>query len=779
MAKKKAKPESPQVSDLQAMWLDEITRYETEADRWARKARNVVKRYKDDRDKYDYRVRFNILWSNIQVLKPALYSQDPIPRVERRFKDNNPIAKAASDILERCLSYAIECTKYGDIMRQCVHDRLLVGRGSAWVRYVPHFRDVELQETPEIAADGLQITEDQEDGEPEDEQTEQQLYYEEAIPDFVHWEDFGHTFGRTWEEIRGIWRIAYMTRDELNERFGEKLGREVPLDYDPWSDKRQSEAKKVTENMKRACIYEIWDKQTKQVIWLSKGMQDTLDVRDDPLGLEEFFPCPKPMLANLANDTVIPTPDYLQYQDQAMELDELTGRVANISKSIKVAGVYDQQAEGVQRIFTEGAENKLIPVAQWTRFAERGGLGSAMDLLPTKEMAETLLALYDARERTKNDLYEITGISDIVRGFSSGGSKTATEQQIKSQFANLRLSESQREVQLFARDLLKVMGEIIAFKFSPETILKISGVKLLNQHEKQQIQMQQQMAQAQAQKIQAAGMPPPPVPPLPPDVAQAMQQPSIEEVMELLRNHADFGFSIEIETDSTINTDLQYQREQTNELITALGGFGQGVSLLMQEGVISREAAIALLNTTLKKHHMSKEVEEALDIQPQPQQNPEAQKQQQQLQDAQNQLAQQKNQNQMDAMKNSHDKAMLALQIKQHEAGKAQADAMGEVDKERQKVENEAVVQKIQAIVDSFTAQAQGMQKQHEAGAAQAQDDKQKAQHVEMAGQVNQMQQTLAELAQQVIKAMQTPKQIVRGPDGRAVGIAPAPSNVQ
>jgi len=642
-------------NELQASWLEEIKRYEQESDKWKKKADKVIRRYKDSRETRDYRTRYNILWSNVQVLKPAVYSQDPIPRVDRRFKDENKTAAVAANLLERCLKYAIECTKYGDVMRQCVHDRLVVGRGTSWVRYVPHFRDVELQTPTEIASDGVQVSDKQEQGDSDDPQTEQQLYYEEAIPDFVHWEDFGHTFGRTWEEVRAVWRIAYMTRDELVERFPDK-GASISLDYKPWDDRKKVESK-VTENMQRACIYEIWDKQTKQVIWIAKGESEELDCRDDPLGLEDFFPCPQPMFANLANDTIIPTPDYVQYQDQAEELDELTTRVSNIAKSIKNAGVYDAQAEGVQRLFTEGVENKLIPVAQWTRFAERGGLKSAMDLLPTKEMANTLVSLYEAREKTKADLYEITGISDIIRGFSSGGAKTATEQQIKSQFANLRLSELQREVQRFARDMLKIMGEVMAFKFTPETLMKISGVQLLTNDQKQQVQANNQQLQQKFQQLsqqaQQLHQPPPKPPTLPPDTQKGLNDPSVEDVVALLRNHSDFGFKIEIETDSTINTDIQQSRQDTNELIQSIGAFSQGVGIAIQMGLMSSDAARTLLNALLIKQHLSKEVEDALALPAQPQPNPQAQAQQakaqaeQQKTQAQMQLEQQKLQGHM------------------------------------------------------------------------------------------------------------------------------------
>jgi hypothetical protein len=89
--------------------------------------------------------------------------------------------------------------------------------------------------------------------------------YEEVDIDYVHWSDFGHTIARTWQEVRAVWRICYLTREELVKRFGADKGKSVPLDYKPEDLKGQE----VTEYQQKARIYEIWDKTTKKVIWLS------------------------------------------------------------------------------------------------------------------------------------------------------------------------------------------------------------------------------------------------------------------------------------------------------------------------------------------------------------------------------------------------------------------------------------------------------------------------------------------------------------------------------
>lgn len=557
-----------QTDELTAKWVPVIQAYEREAEKWTKRARKIIKRYKDERADHDKSSKFNVLWSNIETLKPALYAQTPKPEVERRFKDADAAGRVAADVLERCLSYSLNNNAFGSVMRQAVLDYLLTGRGTAWARYVPHMRDVEPES---VQDDGVQVTDDAEN------EPVQEVYYEEVLPDYVHWEDFGHTVARTWEEVTAVWRKVYLTRAQLVERFGEEIGNAVPLDFTP----KGLNEEKIDENLKKATIYELWDKDTRTAIWLSKNFGKVLDERDDPLKLDKFFPCPKPIHATLGNDSLIPVPDYVQYQDQAGEMDELTGRIASITKAIKVVGVYDGSAQGLERMLSEGVENQLIPVDQWAAFAEKGGIKGVVDWMPIEQVIKTLLGLYDAREKVKNDLYEITGMSDIIRG-QTNANETATAQNIKTKFVTLRLSEKQREIQRFARNVIEIMGQVIAGHFSIGTIRDMSGVKLLTAVEKQQIQQAQQqwqmIQQQAAQQAMQQGQQPPQMPPqlqqiLNQDRLDLLKEPTWEEVDALLKDNAARCFRIDIETDSTIEADEQQEKQDRMEMIQAVGGF--------------------------------------------------------------------------------------------------------------------------------------------------------------------------------------------------------------
>ena len=552
-------------------WVMDIENYDREAQKWVDSSKKIVKRYKDERGSRNLANRYNILWSNVQTLAPSLYNKNPKPNVERRYMSDDPLGSASSQVLERCLSYFVESGVFHDMMKQIVLDRLLSGRGTSWTRYVPHFSD---EGTPSITDD---VTVDPE---------VPTLLSEEVVNDYVHWEDFGHTWARTWEEVDGVWRVVYFDKEQVTARFGEDAAALVPYDYAP----KNSKGDKVDTIGKKTAIYEIWCKSTKKVYWLNKSTPAYLDVRGDPLRLKRFFPCPRPLFATLANDSCIPVPDYDEYRDQANELDVITSKIMSLTKALKVAGVYDSSAEALSRLLAEGVENQLIPVDNWAILAEKGGISGVVSFFPLEQITTALLALYQTRDKTKQDLYEITGISDIIRG-ASAASETATAQKIKGQFASLRLDAMQGEVSRFMRDVVSIMGEIIAEHFSLETKKQLSGLKLMTQQEKEQVMEQEAMA---AQQSQMMGQPPQPPQPLPEKVQEMMTKPSWEEVDQLLRDDTLRAFKIDIQTDSTIKADQAEERDARIQFLQSVGGFMQ------QSMNIQNEALMPLLLQMMK-----------------------------------------------------------------------------------------------------------------------------------------------------------------------------------
>jgi len=514
-------------------WYNTITSYERQFKRWEARNERIIKRYKDD-SRYDRNpnARFNILWSNVQTIQPAIFARLPRPDVSRRFRDNDPIGRVASMMLERALEFEIE--HYGDYksgMNNAVLDRLLGGRGVCWVRYEPHFKADESGEPD----DGYQVTEDSDEAETEDAteiENQEVIEYECAPVDYVHWKEFGHTPGaRTWEEVTCVWRKVFMSRPALVERFGEEMGYQIPLDTKPQDD---NNSYKSIQGVYEAVIYEIWDKETGKVIWLSKSMGKIIDERDDPLQLENFFPCPKPLFSTLTTDSLEPIPDFVIYQDQARELDTLADRIEGLINALKVRGVYDASSSELQRLFSEGENNTLIPVDNWQAFAEKQGMRGAIDLVDIAPFAAALQSCYQAMEQVKTQIYELMGIADIQRG-QTDPNETLGAQIIKSNNASGRLKTMQHAVVDFATTLLSIKAQIICNHFTDETLVSISGAMQLSPQDQQYI----------------------------------------PQAIALLRDEAAKNFRIEVTSDSMIYQDEQQEKSDRVAFLSAVGSFLQ------------------------------------------------------------------------------------------------------------------------------------------------------------------------------------------------------------
>ena len=512
------------------------------------------------------KTEFNILWANTQTLAPALYNRTPRPDVRRRYRDEDPTGKDVADVLERGLAYSVDHYDFDPMMETVVRHVILTGRGVARVRYNRTEEQRDVLAPVEVAEDGFfadgelidpaEVTQG-ENGPEIVVGTEDALTYETVECEVIQWDRFCMSPARSWEEVRWVAFAHRMTRKELTDNFG-AIGKDVNLSLSDAESEQPSD--EIAHAFKRAAVWEIWDKTNKQVVWIADDHDEPLDQEDDPLELEKFFPIPRPVYS-IPGDTMVPVPEYTIYEGQAKELDDITKRIKALTKALRVRGLYDGSVEELSSLLT-AADETMIPVQGFV-LAEKDGLSRAVQFMPLAEIAGVLMQLYQTRDQVKNTIFEIVGIADILRG-ASKASETATAQNIKAQFGNLRLGSRQKEVQRFARDLFRLKAEIMAEKFAPETLENMTG------------------------------------------------KPISEEMLAIMQGDSTRGFRVDIETDSTIAIDEAAEQEAISKLLTSVVTYMQGIAPLVQQGAFTKEAAVSLLLLAVRRYRGSREVEDTI-----------------------------------------------------------------------------------------------------------------------------------------------------------------------
>ncbi|MBY3295766.1 hypothetical protein HFO10_07270 [Rhizobium laguerreae] len=565
-----------------AHWQQELERGQRYFKSWIDRCTKIEKIYLQQADQANAtKRRFPMLWANISVLQPAVYARVPQPVVERRFKDSQPVARMASELVERNLAFTADDADLDSLMRAVRDDFLLCARGTVWLRYEADFEPLDIGVEPSNAT-GADV-----DGSPAEQITD-----ERVCLDYVHWSDFLHSPARRWKDVTWVARRVPMTDEEFDKRFPE--GRASLAANGAGSNHGTNQTERA-QNEGKTYVWEIWCKSENYTVWIAEGSPVALEVSEPPLKLTRFFPCPRPAFGTLSTSSLIPVPDYVYYQQQCDEIDMLTKRVNKLTDQLRLKVFYPSGdgsvSPAIEKAMRPENDTVMVPIPEWAAFTDKGG-SNAIVTLPIDEVQKVIVACIEVRKQLVEDVYQITGISDIVRG-DTQASETATAQRIKSQWGSIRIRDRQAELARFARDIVNLAGEIICDQFQPETLMLVSGIQLPTAAQKQQVEMQmqqQQMAQQMAKqqaamRAQQMGQPaPPPQPPqLPPEMQKMMGQPTIDEVVQLLRNDSVRGFRIDIETDSTIEPDEDAEKQRRMEFVQMVGGFMQQAGAIAQQ----------------------------------------------------------------------------------------------------------------------------------------------------------------------------------------------------
>lgn len=566
--------------DLVKLWLDQIERSSSDEKEWRDDAEKAEQTYgsKEGAKNRD----FNIFHANIETLVPALYNSTPIPDVRRRYADADPVGKVVSDILERSLSYSVDTYDFDGLMHAAIKDSEITDRGVARVRFLPSFS---------------------EDG--------QSMVYAEVKCEHVLWRDYRRGPGRfrgevPWEAFR-----HYLSKDEIAKLIdGTDINIEdIPLNYSSDGSTEKKEKDPKADVFKRGMVWEIWDKETKKVLFICQDYHERiLKAEDDPLQLTNFFCTPKPLQAIEQTGSLVPVVPLRIYEKLVDELNVITKRITKLINTLRPRALYGGNALDIKAA-SEADDGELVPATDAMAFLQAGGLEKVLAWFPLDPTTKAIQTLYEQRESIKQTIYEVTGIADILRG-ATNANETLGAQQLKAQWGSLRIQRRQSEVARFARELFELKAEIIATKFDWPLLSKMTGIELPAMQQKQAVgALMQQVQQAQ----QAGQQIPPQIMAQADEAQKIMSQPSQEEVMRLLQDDISRNYRIDIESDSTIRNDLARNQQTMNLFLQGTAQFGQAMGPIIMADASMKPMVMEIYGAFARQFKLGRQAEDAID----------------------------------------------------------------------------------------------------------------------------------------------------------------------
>ena len=433
------------MNDEVLKWIGKITKAESVWQEYEDLIDEIRSYYANKRRKN----KQNIFWSSIETLKPFIYFKPPVPYVERKDKKENKVLDAACQILEKALAASLESQDFDGVMKYARNDYLTIGLGLTYEKVDPVFKTVFLQPTEDM---------------PESEPVPMQVLDDvRVLTNYIDPKTvvMDCTHVRVWEDVSWVAQRIEMTKAEVIEQFGSCVADELLKD-----ENEDEERERAT------CVYKIWDKKNKKILYLSKEVSgEFLRVDDDVLNISGFFPFPKPVFATLINDGVVPVPDYVQIKCLLDELDGVNSRMQLVQQALKISGAYDGAFPELANILNKDVT--LVEIADFEKVREKGGLSGFMEFAPIEQYIRTLQALAERRTMLMSSIFEITGVSDIMRG-SSNPTETATAVTKKTNFGTLRNQDRQNDFQRFVTDVLKIKAELICEQTPAEQLKKFA-----------------------------------------------------------------------------------------------------------------------------------------------------------------------------------------------------------------------------------------------------------------------------------------------------------------
>lgn len=566
-------------------WQEELRRSEQDSDDkfFGKSAEESIKVYESEKSLEDNGRKLNIWWAVIQTVMPAYYAQPPKVEVTLRKKQGTDIIVKSAVAAERATQYAIdEYMRFDEVANLSLLDYLLTGHGVIRVMYdadvgqnfveYPLFADdnegyVDAYGKPWNGdAATLKVSDD---GSVQVREPSQVLEGQRAYLARLHWRDFRAQVGRMPSEIGWKAHRAYMSRAEVEKKFGKKFAENLKFETFP-EDVKKGKTTNVYEG--KAELWEIWCKDSGKTYWFSgAGIKTVLEPSDPPLYFTDFYPFEE-LAQNTRLNSSVPLSDYALLRDQILEVERTTTRIHSLLQAHRTNGVYDAALGDTPQKLFQGDLN-LYPV-KFPGYKGEQVLARSIEFMPLEALSNSLKVLVDAREMALSKIYEQTGAADIVRG-AADPTMTATQAMTENSRANWRFGFRKRQVNEWYGRAIAKLGETICTQFTPELLFEISSAENI------------------------VGLDP---------TGQPDQQ-EWAAICALLKKEPGRRYKIAIATDSMNAVDEAQEHKDRTELIQSAGSFMGQMDQLIQQHPSIGPFAMKMMQYVCRSYRGGKDLE--------------------------------------------------------------------------------------------------------------------------------------------------------------------------
>lgn len=416
---------------LGQIWLKRINAQRKREQEWRDAAKRAEDAYKGKRNS-----AFPIIFANVETVVPALISTPPVPDIRPRHyatSDQDPVAMVASQILERGISTATDDGKILREMERCAQDAYTAGRAT------------------------VQVAMEKRNG------------YACIVWREVPWSSLIVGPCARWEDAPWISIEEAVSADAIEDMRDAESKRLLDASAQDTSEREDDGEDKGTRS-----IYAVWDKRAREVVTLTTS-GEVIRIQEDPFNLPDFYPVARPVQPIELTTNNIPICPQALYEQQAIELATIQRRINGLVTALRAVGIVigSEAADALNRL-KDAEDGTLVPISVEGAAAGTGDVRSAIQWVPLSEIVAALQGLYQARQDTKALIYEISGISDVIRG-ESDPNETATAQGIKNQWGSLRIKRLQMTLEDHARELFSIAAHMMATSFEVADLAEISA----------------------------------------------------------------------------------------------------------------------------------------------------------------------------------------------------------------------------------------------------------------------------------------------------------------